>query len=123
MNLKKQDVIEKLTKKEAKLFYLKGNHNIIIEFDKQEHDKALAQVVFEGKSGAFWSFGQVQLVNHLHHYKDEKVEKDKLELSYYLEYEVKDNKITITWAGGQKDYGINPFIFGTKTASQTIELK
>ncbi|MGC7177686.1 variable surface lipoprotein [Metamycoplasma hominis] len=119
---KKQEVIEKLTKKEAKLFYL-GNHNIIIEFDKQEHDKALTQVVFEGKSGAFWSFGRVQLVNHLHHYKDEKVEKDKLELSYYLEYEVKDNKITITWAGGQKDYGIEPFIFGTKTASQTIELK
>ncbi|WP_044420601.1 variable surface lipoprotein [Metamycoplasma hominis] len=120
---KKQDVIEKLTKKEAKLFYLKGNHNIIIEFDKQEHDKALAQVVFEGKSGAFYSFGLVQLVNHLHHYKDEKVAKDKLELSNYLEYEVKDNKITITWAGGQKTYGVEPFIFGTKTGSQTIELK
>ena len=119
---KKQEVIEKLTKKEAKLFYL-GNHNIIIEFDKQEHDKALTQVVFEGKSGAFWSFGRVQLVNHLHHYKDEKVAKDKLELSNCLEYEVKDNKITITWAGGQKDNGVEPFIFGTKTASQTIELK
>ncbi|AKJ52539.1 variable surface lipoprotein [Metamycoplasma hominis] len=119
---KKQEVIEKLTKKEAKLFYL-GNHNIIIEFDKQEHDKALTQVVFEGKSGAFWSFGRVQLVNHLHHYKDEKVAKDKLELSNCLEYEVKDNKITITWAGGQKDNGVEPFIFGTKTGSQTIELK
>lgn len=105
------------------MFYLKGNHNIIIEFNGQAPEKALSQVVFEGKYGAFDSFGQVQLVNHLHHYKDEKVEKDKLELSNYLEYEVKDNKITITWAGGQKDYGINPFIFGTKTASQTIELK
>ncbi|MEX1816269.1 variable surface lipoprotein [Metamycoplasma hominis] len=120
---KKQEVIEKLIKKEAKLFYLKGNHNIIIEFNSQAPEKALNQVVFKGKPGAFYSFGQVQLVNHLHHYEDEKVEKDKLKLSYYLEYEVKDNKITITWAGGQKDYGINPFIFGTKTASQTIELK
>ena len=120
---KKQDVIEKLTKKEAKLFYLKGNHNIIIEFNGQKPNETLSQVVFEGKSGAFWSFGQVQLINHLHHYKDEKVAKDKLELSYYLEYEVKDNKITITWAGGQKDSGVEPFIFGTKTASQTIELK
>ncbi|QKX31391.1 variable surface lipoprotein [Metamycoplasma hominis] len=119
---KKQEVIEKLTKKEAKLFYL-GNHNIIIEFDKQEHDKALTQVVFEGKYGAFYSFGRVQLVNHLHHYKDEKVAKDKLELSNCLEYEVKDNKITITWAGGQKDNGVEPFIFGTKTGSQTFELK
>ncbi|WP_203290434.1 variable surface lipoprotein [Metamycoplasma hominis] len=120
---KKQDVIEKLTKKEAKLFYLKGNHNIIIEFNGQKPNETLSQVVFEGKSGAFWSFGQVQLINHLHHYNDEKVAKDKLELSYYLEYEVKDNKITITWAGGQKDSGVEPFIFGTKTASQTIELK
>ncbi|WP_158532065.1 variable surface lipoprotein [Metamycoplasma hominis] len=119
---KKQDIIEKLTKKEAKLFYLKGNHNIIIEFNGQKPDEALSQVVFEGKSGAFDSFGQVQLVNHLHHYKDEKVAKNK-ELSNYLEYEVKDNKITITWAGGQKTYGVEPFIFGTKTASQTIELK
>lgn len=120
---KKQDVIEKLTKKEAKLFYLKGNHNIIIEFNGQKPNETLTQVVFKGESGAFWSFGQVQLINHLHHYEDEKVAKDKLKLSYYLEYEVKDNKITITWAGGQKDSGVEPFIFGTKTASQTIELK
>ncbi|MGC7187600.1 variable surface lipoprotein [Metamycoplasma hominis] len=119
----KQDVIEKLTKKEAKLFYLKGNHNIIIEFNGQKPDEALSQVVFEGKSGAFESFGLVQLVNHLHHYEDEKVAKNELKLSNYLEYEVKDNKITITWAGGQKTYGVEPFIFGTKTASQTIELK
>ncbi|WP_203276345.1 variable surface lipoprotein [Metamycoplasma hominis] len=119
----KQDVIEKLTKKEAKLFYLKGNHNIIIEFNGQKPDEALSQVVFEGKSEAFESFGLVQLVNHLHHYEDEKVAKNELKLSNYLEYEVKDNKITITWAGGQKTYGVEPFIFGTKTASQTIELK
>ena len=119
----KQDVIEKLTKKEAKLFYLKGNHNIIIEFNGQKPDEALSQVVFEGKSGAFESFGLVQLVNHLHHYEDEKVAKNELKLSNYLEYEVKDNKITITWAGGQKTYGVEPFIFGTKTGSQTIELK
>ncbi|MGC7158425.1 hypothetical protein ACP0BP_02420 [Metamycoplasma hominis] len=104
------------------MFYLKGNHNIIIEFNGQKPDEALSQVVFEGKSGAFESFGLVQLVNHLHHYKDEKVAKNK-ELSNYLEYEVKDNKITITWAGGQKTYGVEPFIFGTKTGSQTIELK
>ncbi|WP_203276921.1 variable surface lipoprotein [Metamycoplasma hominis] len=120
---KKQEVIEKLTKKEAKLFYMNGNHTIVIEFNGQKPDETIAQVVFKNKPYAFESFGQVQLVNHLHHYKDEKVAKDKLELSYYLEYEVKDNKITITWAGGQKDRVKNTFIFGTKTASQTIELK
>lgn len=102
---------------------MNGNHTIVIEFNGQKPDETIAQVVFKNKPYAFESFGQVQLVNHLHHYKDEKVAKDKLELSYYLEYEVKDNKITITWAGGQKDRVKNTFIFGTKTGSQTIELK